>query len=213
MRGRSGLVAGAGVAALALAACGGGRAPVFHPAGRIPRQSAVTLTLPAQNAPGGFRFPAGVSIQFTTPLPAGSPDRAIVAGYRAYVLALWAAVLSHGQDTAFQHLAGGNARAFVLRETRYYAARGQTVRGTIRYFDTTVTAVYFGRGANVTSCVDASGFRGVNTRTGATTGPVFPHRYARYLEDVAEARAPDGAWPVRHTEAFPASTAEGASCR
>lgn len=211
MHGRSGWMAIlAGIALTSLAACGGGAAPVFRPAGSAPpiAQSA-TLGTAVTTAPGGYRFPAGVSIRFTSPLPSSPARRAIVDGYRGYVLALWAAVLSHGRDAAYQQLASGNALAFVHREVSYFASHHERIVGTIRYSGTTVTHVYFGTGATVTSCVDASAFRA----TGARAGPVFPPRFAHYLEDVAEGRHTGGTWVVAHTQSYPSSTGEGAACR
>ncbi len=194
-----------------VAGCGGGQAQVFHPAGAPPRAAPATLTV--RTAPGGFRFPPTVSIQFGAPLPGNHVERTVVAGYQDYVLSLWAAVLSHGKDTAYLRQIGGNALAFTQREIHYYATQHRTIQGVIRYFNTSVTAVYFGNGANVTSCVDTSGFRTTDTRTGSTTGPVFPRRLTHYLEDVTEGRRANGTWFVSRTQSFPASTSEGAACR
>jgi hypothetical protein len=199
-----------GIALTGVAACGTGAAQVFHPAGSPPPAAQVnTLGTPVTTAPGGFRFPAGVAVTFSPALPASPVRHAIVAGYQDYVLAMWAAVLSHGRDTAYQRLTAGNARSFVRREVAYFGTRHQGLAGTIRYFSITVGTVYFGNGATLTSCVDASAFRA----TGPGAGPVFPPRYAHYLEDVAEGRRADGTWFIAHTESYPASTSKGAMCR
>jgi hypothetical protein len=212
MRGRSGLVATlmCGVVLASVAACGGGGSPpaVFRPAGS-PAARANTVGTPVTSAPGGYRFPAGVSVQFSSSPPASPARRAIVTGYQNYVLALWAAVLSHGHDTAYQRWASGNAEAFVRKEISFFGRGHRGLAGTIRYSATTVSADYFGRGATVTSCVDSSAFR----VTGSKAGPVFPPKFSHYLEDVAEGRRPDGTWFVAHTESFPATTSEGAMCR
>lgn len=194
-----------------LAGCGGGHAQAFRPAGAPAAASPAALAV--RTAPGGFRFPATVSIEFGPVQPGSRVQRAVVAGYQDYVLSLWAAVLSHGKDTAYLRQIGGNALGFAQREIRYYATGHRTIRGAIRYFNTTVTAVYFGTGANVTSCVDTSGFRAADARTGSTTRPVFPPGLARYLEDVTEGRRANGTWFVSRSQAFPASTSEGAACR
>lgn len=199
-----------GIVLAAVTACGGGTPQVFHPAGSLqPAAQADTLGTVVTTAPGGFRFPAGVTVRFSADQPASPAARAIVSGYQDYVLALWAAVLSHGRDTAYQRLAAGNALAFVRREVSYFTSHHLRVSGTIRYSGVRVGTVYFGNGATVTACVDASAFRG----TGAAAGPVFPPRYAHYLEDVAEGRRATGTWFVAHTESYPAATSEGAACR
>jgi hypothetical protein len=213
MRGRGWLTALTAAILLAgLAACGGGGTPVFHPAGSLAAGGDPAPAARAVSAPGGFRFPPSVSVQFGSPLPASGLRRAILAGYQDYVLALWAAVLSHGRDGAYQNQMTGNALRFAQREIAYFGHR-RTVRGTISYFGTTVRSPYSAYGAEVTSCVDASRFSAADARTGAVTGTVFPAKYARYLEDVAEERHPDGTWFVAQIASYPASTSKGAVCQ
>jgi hypothetical protein len=210
MRGRSGLAAIlAGTALAGVAACSGSGAEVFHPSGSPPAAQTDTLRTAVTTAPGGYHFPPGVHVGFSTPPPGSATRRAMVTGYENYVLALWAAVLSHGKDAAYQKLTAENALAFVRREVSYFTSHHGRIQGTIRYSGAKVGATYFRTGATVTACVDTSGFR----VTGSAAGPVFPPRYARYLEDVALAKRADGTWYVIHTESFPASTSQGAMCR
>lgn len=90
---------------------------------------------------------------------------------------------------------GGLQRAIVLGYERY--ARSHWARsgasGPIRYFDTAITGVYFGDGAAVASCV-AAGQR-------------------RYRQEVAEGRRADGGWVVTHSDIYPVTTSEGATCQ
>lgn len=215
MRGRRGSAAllAAGILT-GVAACGNGSATVFHPAGSL-SSAPVQSPLPgsATQRLGSFRFPSDVSIDFTSPAPSGAAGRAVVAGYQAYVLSLWAAVLTHGKNTVYLRQAGGNAAGFVRREIARYRGPGVTVRGTISYNDTRVAGIYFGTGADVLSCVDASAFHQVNTRTGATVGPALPTRLTRYLENVAEGRGSNGTWSVTRLAIYPASSTQGAMCR
>jgi hypothetical protein len=212
MRGASAAVLAVSVLAGAVA-CGSGSAAVFRPAGSLPSQPAQPAPLPVPQRIDGFTFPAGVSIDFTSPAPTGPAQRAIVAGYQDYVVSMWAGVVTHGQNTAYAGQAAGNALTFVRREVARYRSPGRTVRGTIRYFATRVTAVYFGNGASVISCVDASAFRDVNARTGATVGRALPARPVRYLEEVSEGRRSDGTWFVNRSVTYPASSTQGAMCR
>jgi len=162
---------------------------------------------------GSFRFPADVSIDFTAPAPGTAVQRAVIAGYQDYVLSLWAAVLTHGKNTAYLRHAGGNALGFVRREAARYASAGVTVQGTISYTGTRVSGVYFGTGADVLSCVDASAFHQVSAQTGATEGTALPARLTRYLENVAEGRNGDGTWSVTRLAIYPATSTKGAMCR
>jgi len=197
-----------------VAACGSGSAAAFQPAGSL-SPAPVQAALPGQAGQrlAGFRFPSDVSIDFTTPAPADPARRAVIDGYRNYVLALWAAVLSHGKYGAYQQQATGNALAFVRREVASYGTQGTTVRGTIAYNDTRIAGIYFGTGADVLACVDASAFHQVNTKTGATVGSALPVRLTRYLENVAEGRRRDGTWFVSRLAVYPAASTQGAMCR
>jgi hypothetical protein len=200
---------------IGVAACGDGSATVFHPVGSIASQSpqAVPSATMAAQRYGGFRFPAGVSIDFTSPAPADPSRRAIVVGYQDYVLSMWAGVLSHGKSTGYTSQAEGNALTFVTREVTRYRSPAQTVRGTIRYSRTEVTNVYFSTGASVVSCVNATAFHAVNAHTGARLGPALPGRPVRYLEAVSEGRGSDGTWFVNRSVTYPASSTQGATCR
>jgi len=197
-----------------VAACGNGSAAAFQPAGSL-SPAPVQAPLPGQAGQhlGGFRFPGDVSIDFTTPAPADPARRAVIDGYQNYVLALWAAVLSHGDNSAYRQQATGNALGFVRREVARYGAPGTTVKGTIAYNDTRIAGSYFGAGADVLACVDASAFHQVNAQTGATLGPAVPARLTRYLENVAEGKRSDGTWFVSRLAVYPASTTQGAMCR
>jgi hypothetical protein len=216
MRGRHAPVAilAAGILA-AVAGCGGsGGAAVFRPSGALsPVPTPALLPAPAGLHLGSFRFPAGVSIEFESPVPTDATQRAVISGYQGYVLSLWAAVLSHGANTAYRQQDAGNAVGFVRRQAARYRSPGATVRGTIDYYDTRVAGIYFGTGADVLSCVDASAFHRVNARTGAAIGTALPARLARYLENVAEGRRPDGTWSVNRLAIYPASSTQGAMCR
>ena len=154
-----------------------------------------------------------MSIDFTSPAPADATQRAIVAGYQDYVLSMWAGVLTHGKNTAYANQAEGNALTFVTREIARYRSPGRTVRGTIQYSGTKVTNVYFGNGASLSSCVDATAFHDVNAQTGAKVGAALPARPVRYLETVSEGRRSDGTWFVNRSVTYPASGAQGATCR
>ena len=216
MLGRCGPPAVLALSVLAgVTACGSGSAAVFHPAGSLstqPAQAAPLATSVGQHF-GSFRFPAGVSIDFISPAPGDASRQAIVAGYQNYVLSMWAGVLSHGSDTAYQNQAVGNALTFVHREVARYQTAGRTVRGTIQYSGTRVTGVYFGNGASVISCVDATAFHDVNAQTGARLGPALPARPVRYLEEVSEGRRSDGTWFVNRSVTYAASSPQGATCR
>lgn len=215
MRGRRGPVAllAAGILT-GIAACGNGGAAVFHPAGSL-SSAPVRSPLPGPGAQrlGSFRFPGDVSIDFTSPVPADPAQRAVITGYQDYVLSLWAAVLTHGKNTGYLQRAAGSAAGFVRREAARYRSPGVTVKGTISYTGTRIVGVYFGTGADVLSCVDASAFHQVNAQTGATLGPALPARLTRYLENVAEGRSSNGTWSVTRLAIYPASSTQGAICR
>ena len=124
-----------------------------------------------------------------------------------------AVTLSMPKPTVTVYLKRLEAAGFVRRETARYTSPGVTVKGTISYTGTSVAGVYFGTGADVLSCVDASAFHQVNPQTGATMGPALPTRLTRYLENVAEERGSNGTWSVTRLAIYPATSTKGAMCR
>jgi len=153
----------------------------------------------------GFAFPASVKVEFDTPLPASGPKRAAMIGYENYVDSMWYAVYSRGSSTAYQEYAGGNALTFVQNLVKEFSQYGLGLRGKIVYYDISVGQIYYGAGAVVSSCVDASGLDRFVAKTGRSLGTVFSAQYDRYLEQASAAKSKAGFWTVGHTGNSPAS--------
>lgn len=152
-----------------------------------------------------FTFPAGVQVQFQTPLPASGTQRAAVIGYENYVNSLWAAVASQGSNTAYRQYIGGNALTFTDNLISEFRNGGDKLSGTVVYFDISVPQTFYGAGAVVQACVDTSGLDMVSAATGKTTGTVFDSKYQHYEEQAATGKSSGGSWTVSHTENLPAS--------
>ena len=200
---------------LATAGCGGSSgapAAAFTPAGPASPTSPASPSAAAGGS-GQSGFAASVHLSFDTPVSGTGVHRAVLAGYQAYVRSFWYAVYTNGHNHAYTSHLGGNALTFLHQTIRYNIKHHLTIRGTARYFDTSVGRVFLGKGAELTSCVDVSQFHDVSTKTGKTVGDVFPRRFMRYLEDVALGQQPGGGWLVSHTENFPASESRAAQCR
>jgi hypothetical protein len=199
--------------AILVAACAGSPAPSFVPGGGTsspaPASGAGTGSAGAAAtlAPGlrQFAFPGSVQVQFQTPLPAGGPARAAMIGYENYARSMWYAVYTHGSSKAYRQFASGNALTFIKTLISEYTADGYTLRGTIVYFDTSVPSVYYGAGALVESCVNASGLFKVDSSTGQVAGTVFSAKFGYYQEQAAAGKKPDGAWWIGHTDSYPAA--------
>jgi hypothetical protein len=152
-----------------------------------------------------FAFPAGVQVQFQTPLPASGTQRAAMIGYENYVDSLWYAVSSQGSDTAYRQYMGGNALTFANGLIGEFKSGDYKLSGTVVYFDISVPQSFYGSGAVVQSCVDASGLYMVNAETGKTGKTVFDSSYQHYQEQAAVGKSTAGYWTVSHTENSPAS--------
>jgi hypothetical protein len=205
---------------LATAGCGGGGggrpAAQFTPGGPAsPSQAVAASPSPSPSVGnGGFAFPASVQLTFDTPLPAKGVRRAVMAGYQEYVRSFWYAIYTNGRSHAYAKHMAGNTVTFLRQTIQYNIKHHLTISGTARYFDTSVRQVFSGKGAELISCVDVSGFHDVNAKTGKTVGDVFPRRFMHYEEDVALGRLPGGSgWFVSHTENFPASESRAAQCQ
>jgi hypothetical protein len=203
---------------LGAVACGsgggtGGESGVLDPSGVTSSANAAgTVASPAATTSGSasglrsFPFPAGFQVQFQTPLPATGTQRAAMIGYENYVDSLWDAVASRGADTEYRQYMGGNALTFANSLISEFKNGDDKLSGTVVYFDTSVPQVFYGAGAVVQSCVDASGLNIVNAKTGKTTGTVFDSSYQHYQEQAAAAKSKAGSWTVSHTENFPVSS-------
>jgi hypothetical protein len=201
--------------ALGAVACGGssgvgGNAGngVLDPSGAASPATADPAAATAPASASGLRafdFPAGVRVQFQTPLPASGPQRAAVIGYENYVDSLWEAVSTWGSDRAYRQYVGGNALTFADQLIAEFKNGGYKLGGTVVYFDISVPQVFYSDGAVVQSCVDASGLYMVNAKTGKIAGTVFDSTYQHYQEQAAAGKSAAGYWTVSHTENSPAS--------
>jgi len=204
------------------ASSGGGDSGALDPSGATPAANAAGGTTAPVAATGAaaagaganglrnFAFPAGVQVQFQTPLPASGPQRAAMIGYENYVDSLWYAVTSRGAHTAYRQYLGGNALTFADNLIHEFKTDDYKLGGTVVYFDISVPKVFYGDGAVVQSCVDASALHMVNAKTGKTAGTVFDSSYQHYQEQAADGKSKSGYWTVSHTENFPASSGASA---
>jgi len=200
---------------------GGGDSGALDPSGATPAASAggiaaspvaTTAGVAGVAASGlrSFAFPAGVQVQFQTPIPASGPQRAAMIGYENYVDSLWYAVASRGSHTEYRQYMGGNALTFADKLIAEFKTGDYKLSGTVVYFDISVPQVFYGDGAVVQSCVDASGLHMVNAKTGKTAGTVFDPSYQHYQEQAADGKSKAGYWTVSHTENFSASSGASA---
>lgn len=194
--------------------CGSGGQPAatFTPEGDNSSAQPTAAAQPAGNTPGlrSFAFPSTIQVQFQTPLPASGAQRAAVIGYENYIDSMWYAVYTHGANTAYTKYVFGNALNFAQAEIKAFASSGYQLKGTLVYYDTSVPQVYFGAGAVVDSCVDASQMNVVDEHTGAPVKPLFTGGYDNYQEQAAAGKSDAGYWVVSHTDNYP-STSGGAA--
>jgi hypothetical protein len=199
------------VCAILVAGCAGQPPQPFVPGGGTSSPAtasgAAGSASTAATVPGlrQFAFPGTVQVQFQTPLPAAGPQRAAMIGYENYARSMWYAVYTHGSSRAYQQFASGNALTFIKTLISQYTADGYTLRGTIVYYDTLVPSVYYGAGALVESCVNASGLFKVNSSTGQVAGTVFSAKFGYYQEQAAAGKKPNGTWWIGHTDSYPAA--------
>lgn len=157
-------VAAASALALLASACGSSAPQSFHPAGKI------------SSAPGPgaslvhFPFPPDIHIEFQTPLPSDPQQAAVVTTDRNFQLAFYYAQYTQGKDTRFNNYIAPIATAVarvVQSNVAPYAVDHKTIRGTLRFYDTTVQPVPGApHNMTVTSCVDDSKLPDINARTG-----------------------------------------------
>lgn len=154
------------VVALTAAACGPSAPQAFHPAGKpsaTPRPSQHAAT-------AKFPFPADIHIEFQSPLPADPRKSAVLATDRNFQLAFYYAQYTQGKDTRFNDYIAPIAKAVAMSvqsNVAPYIVDHKTIRGTLRFYHTTVTPVAGApQNMTVTNCVDDSRLPDINARTG-----------------------------------------------
>jgi hypothetical protein len=205
----AGLIAAVGI----ITGCGSAsKAPAFTPEGAVGSAQPTIAAQQAATTPGlkSFAFPPAIQVQFQTPLPVSGPQRAAVIGYENYVDAMWYAVYTHGADTTYTKYVFGNALTFAEAEIRAFTSNGYQLKGTLVYYDTSVPQVFYGAGAVVDSCVDASQMNVVSEHSGATVKPLFTGGYDNYQEQAATGKSDAGYWVVSHTDNYPAASGSAA---
>jgi hypothetical protein len=214
-------ISGRAVALLALlalttTACGGAASTSSSSAaanGVLPSAPATTATAsPASSAsavaPGlqSFTFPAGIDVEFQTPLPPSGAKRDAVIGYENYINSLWYAVSTHGTSTAYKQHVSGNALTFAQAIIKQFKQYNLHLSGKIVYYDISVPHVYFNAAAVVQACVNASGMDRVK-QSGRSLGTIFGSGYDHYQEQVADGKQKSSpAWLVSHTQNVPATS-------
>lgn len=152
------------VVALTAAACGSSAPQAFHPAGKpsaTPSKSAAT---------GQFPFPADIHIEFQSAPPMDPRQSAVLATDRNFQLAFYYAQYTQGKDTRFNDYIAPIARAVAMSvqsNVAPYIVDHKTIRGTLRFYRTTVEPVDGApQNMTVTNCVDDSRLPDINARTG-----------------------------------------------
>jgi hypothetical protein len=197
------LLAAAGL--IALAACGSGQPPTFHPAG-----AQIAVNGAARSGASGFA--ASVHLEFQTPLPAQPVQAQVVKADRAFWLAFFKALYSHGTDLAYLSdiarahghtvtrggatltTGGSYGLSELADDVTNYRAKNHGIEGTVIFSDTTITPDRVTRGEwDVSSCVNESQLPDTNS-----SGQVLPTtgsqgQYYYYQTDVLS-KGPGGRW-------------------
>jgi hypothetical protein len=164
--------------ALGVTGCGASsRAGTF-----VPRGSAAPA--PSSSGPAGpglvhFPFPASVHIEFQTPPPASSPQRAVVLTDEDFQLAYYWSLYSEGGNQRFaRYIASPTVLSAVQASVAQNFAEHERIRGTLRIYRTTVAQVAGAAGAPsglaVSFCGDNSQLASVSARTGAVVPDQTP---------------------------------------
>lgn len=173
-------VAAASALALLASACGSSAPQSFHPAGKI------------SSAPGPgaslvhFPFPPDIHIEFQTPLPSDPQQAAVVTTDRNFQLAFYYAQYTQGKDRRFNEYIAPIARELAMvvqSNVAPYAVEHKTIRGTIRFYDTTVQPVPGApQNLTVSQCVDSSKLPDIDARTGKRVPGQPPPAHYHTLE-------------------------------
>lgn len=187
-------LAAAAVLAIGLAAvsgCTGGNAKggTFRPSGQ-----AVTPSPSVAGEVARFPFTPDTKVIFETPAPADTAQARVYADFRYLFAAYYYAVQAQGQDHRYEDRLLGTERSLFAGSVAKLVDDHRVPWGTVRFFDTQVTAVY-GAGAAVETCVDASRFGTKDARSGKPDPGSTPStKKAFYRIRAGMQRGGDGVW-------------------
>lgn len=190
---------------VALAACGSGQPPTFHPAG-------AQIVANGAGQSGASGFAASVHLEFQTPLPARPVQAQVVRADQAFWLAFFRALYSHGTDLAYlsdiarahgQKVTRGGATlttggsyglSELASDVTSYRTKNHGIEGTVIFSHTTVKPDRAAPGEwEVSSCVNESQLPDTNS-----SGQVLPNtgsqgQYYYYQTDVLS-KGSGGRW-------------------
>jgi hypothetical protein len=179
--------------ALTLSACGS-QAPAQSSAGFTPEGSAAAQSrTPRTNAEDPF--PGVVNFDFG-PLPAGQEDAEVATTDRDFLLAYYEAIYTRGKYTGYKsYISNSGMLSSVEDDIASQVAEHRGYRGTVRFFDITVTTPpYFSSDLSVNYCVDESQFAYTNITTGEKTTDTRTPDQHYYEESDMFAQNSSGAW-------------------
>ncbi|GAA3444255.1 hypothetical protein Pve01_26230 [Planomonospora venezuelensis] len=204
-------VAGVGaVVALALAGltgCSPSAAEPFVPAGRPPETAATSgpgavpgpdgatgpAASPAPAAPGAETVQAAPGVRVVVEPPAASgPDTAdMVGAFRDYYVGSLRAIATGGADDDYLAVLSRDASRQGYEWVHGYVEEGHRLRGTLRLYGFSVSSVR-GRGSQLDVCIDMSGMREVDARTGEEAGERESWMRRPFLQSAGMRKDDDG---------------------
>lgn len=205
---RTVVVVSLSAALIAMAGCTQGKAKEggFHPSGR-----AVTPAPSTTGEAARFPFASDTQVVFETAAPADAVKARVYADFQCFFAAYYYAGQAQGQDHRYEDRVLGTERSVFTGTLAKLVDDHKAPWGTIRYFDTQVTAVY-GAGAAVETCVDESRFGTKDARSGKPDAGSTPSAKKAFSKTRAGMqRGDDGVWRLVSYETYelPDSMAKG----
>lgn len=194
------------VLAAATGCTGNAKGGAFRPSGQ-----AVTPSPSAAREVARFPFAPDTQVVFETPAPADTVQARVYADFRYLFAAYYYAGQVQGRDHRYEDRLVGTERSVFVGTLTKLADDHKAPWGTVRFFDTQVTAVY-GAGAAVETCVDESRFGTKDARTGKPDARSTPStKKARYRIRAGMQRDGDGVWRLvsYETDKLPDPMAKG----
>lgn len=129
-------------------------------------------------------------------------DPARMAMIRTFVDAYtadWKAIVSGGRDDSYRHVLLGDAAKEAYDSIKASLDGRESMAGTAKLYSLQVAALFEGKGAEVTGCVDLSGMRAVDPDTGRdlpTQSKWYRMPKAVFFQSAGMRKGDDGAWRV-----------------
>ncbi|MGC5013640.1 hypothetical protein ACLQ2R_23005 [Streptosporangium sp. DT93] len=124
----------------------------------------------------------------------------MIDAFRDYRAGSFRSVVTGGEDTAYYKVFHDEAVMEAYRWVKEFLRQRRSVRGVSRVYALNVVSVFEGKGAELRACVDETGMRLLDARTGKAVRRQPDWTRSPFLQIVGLRKGDDGVWRIKLLE-------------